>query len=64
MVTFYVLYDAFTRMFVRAGSRGLGGYGWTFNLSEAKHFTSEWSANRYISCKELSSLVVKKIERY
>lgn len=40
MATFYVLYDEFTRSFVRAGRQG----GYTYSLNAAKHFTSVWSA--------------------
>lgn len=43
MATFYVLYDEFTRSFVRAGKRG----GYAYSLNAAKHFTSIWSARRF-----------------
>lgn len=60
MATFYVLYDGFSRMFVRAGKRD----GWTYSLNNAKHFTSVWSANNYLhKFDELCTLEVKKISR-
>lgn len=60
MATFYVLYDEFSRTFVRAGR----GNGRTFNLNAAKHFTSEWSADNYRKkSDELECLTVKKIAR-
>lgn len=61
MVTNYVLYNEFTRMFIRAGR----GVMYTLSLNNAKHFTSEWSANQFKNkIGELSSLTVKKIQRY
>ena len=58
MKTFYVLYDAFTRSFVRAGRSG----GYTTSLNAAKHFTSEWSAERYrVNNCLLSKMNIKKI---
>ena len=65
MVTYYVIYDKFTGSFVRQGRSGFSM--WTTSLSFAKHFTSEWSAKKYISnCStdELGSCIVKKIQRY
>lgn len=60
MVTFYVLYDEFTRTFVRAGK----GDFRTYSLNYAKHFTSEWSANRFKSNgRDFDCLTVKKIVR-
>lgn len=43
MTTFYVLYDEFTRSFIRAGRNG----GYAYSLNAAKHFTSEWSARNF-----------------
>ena len=63
MVTYYVLFDPFSRLFVRAGHRG----GYTSNISAAKHFTSEWSAQNFLKNADgdtLSAFTVKKIERY
>lgn len=63
MVTYYVIYDTFSRSFVRAGK----SFGWTTSLNKAKHFTSEWSAHNYIErCEtaELRICIVKRIERY
>ena len=63
MVTFFVLFDPFTRTFVRAGHRG----GYTSNLSAAKHFTSEWSAQKFrenTDGNSLSAFTIKKILRY
>lgn len=63
MVTYYVLFDKFSRTFVRAGQRG----GFTSNLSAAKHFTSPWSAEKFIknaTGDTLSTFTVKRIEGY
>lgn len=58
MKTFYVLYDAFTRSFVRAGRNG----GYTTSLNAAKHFTSEWSAEHFrVNNCLLSNMIIKKI---
>ena len=60
MATFFVLYDEFSRTFVRAGR----GDFRTYSLNSAKHFTSEWSANNYhAKSDEMQSLTVKKIVR-
>lgn len=60
MATFYVLYDEFDRTFVRAGR----GDFRTYSLNAAKHFTSEWSANRFKSSgNNLECMTVKKIVR-
>lgn len=63
MVTFFVLFDPFTRTFVRAGRRG----GYTSNLSAAKHFTSKWSAYNFLvnaDGESLSAFIIKQIQRY
>ena len=58
MTTFYVLYDGFTRSFVRAGREG----GFTYSLNAAKHFTSIWSAANFAKkSRFLECLTVKKI---
>ena len=60
MKTFYVLYDTFTRSIVRAGMWG----GYTTSLNAAKHFTSEWSAEKFrdnIPHVELHMFIIKKI---
>lgn len=61
MTTFYVLYDEFTRSFVSAGRKG----GYTYSLSAAKHFTSEWSARRFRDherrVEDLHMYAIKKI---
>lgn len=58
MATFYVLYDEFTRTFVRAGWAG----GHTLSLNDAKHFTSKWSAENFRAKGYLlSHMIVKKI---
>lgn len=60
MATFFVLYDEFSRTFVRAGR----GDFRTYSLNAAKHFTSEWSANNFrAKSDEMQSLTVKKIVR-
>lgn len=43
MKTFYVLFDKTSRLYVRAGKTD----GYTYILSNAKHFTSVWSAKRH-----------------
>lgn len=65
MVTYYVIFDTFARAFVRQGRNGL--LLWTTNLSAAKHFTSEWSANKCLQNgrgEDLCNCIVKKIQRY
>lgn len=59
MKTFYVLYNAFSRSFVRAGREG----GYTTSLNYAKHFTSMWSAETFMKRNELQSdfYFIKKI---
>lgn len=58
MVTFFVLYDEFSRSFVRAGKV----FGYTYSLNAAKHFTSEWSADHYrINNCLLAKMIIKKI---
>lgn len=60
MATFFVLYDEFSRTFVRAGR----GNFRTYSLNSAKHFTSEWSANNFrAKSDEMECLTVKKIVR-
>lgn len=61
MITYFVLYDEFSRTFVSAGR----GYNRTYSLNHAKHFTSEWSANNFKkNCTEFECMTVKKIQRY
>lgn len=63
MYTFYVIYDVFTMSFVRAG-RGLF---WTNSLNNAKHFTSRWSAEKFIKnngSDEVNECLIKEITRY
>lgn len=65
MVTYYVIYDTFARVFVRQGRNGL--LLWTADLSAAKHFTSQWSADNYLRKgrgEDLCNCIVKKIQRY
>ena len=63
MATFYVLYDTFSRLFVKAGREG----GYTSSLNYAKHFTSEWSARNFrdnVQRREfLQMFIIKKIAR-
>ena len=60
MATFFVLYDEFSRTFIRAGK----GIGRTYSLSAAKHFTSEWSAKNFANkSQELECLTIKKVIR-
>lgn len=62
MVTYFVLYDTITRMFVRQGNRA----GWCTSMNNAKHFTSQWNAENYLRrcVDEHAGIVVKKIVRY
>lgn len=60
MATFYVLYDEFTRSFIRAGRK----FGITDSLNAAKHFTSIWSVKMFICHNPnecFSSFMIKKI---
>lgn len=58
MVTFFVIYDPFSRTFVRQGRAGF----YTYSMNAAKHFTSEWSARKYIEREDVPSCyTVKKI---
>lgn len=61
MVTYYVLYDTCSRMFVRSGNRT----GWCSSMNYAKHFTSEWNANNYLrrNIDDPEGIVIKKIQR-
>lgn len=63
MTTFFVLYDEFTRSFVRAGREG----GYAYSLNAAKHFTSEWSARQFRDherrVEALHMYAIKKIVR-
>lgn len=63
MATFYVLYDAFSRSFVKAGHDG----GYTSSLNYAKHFTSLWSAENFKKdarrADTLQNFIIKKITR-
>lgn len=63
MVTYFVIYDPFSRMFVRSGKY----LGWSNTLNTAKHFTSKWSADNFMRksfTDEISSLIIKKIQRF
>lgn len=63
MVTYFVLYDPFSRLFVKQGSRA----GWCSSINCAKHFTSQWNAEahlRRLNGDELGGFVIKKIVRY
>ena len=61
MVTYFVLYDPFTKEFAKAGRIP----AITYSINLAKHFTSEWSAKAYRANNDLfCSCVVKKIQRY
>ena len=63
MITHFVLFDTFSRMFVRGGHGG----GWTNSISAAKHFSSKWRAERYLykmNTDDISAIIVKRIEHY
>lgn len=50
-------------MFVRQGHGG----GWTNSLNAAKHFTSKWSAEQYLSkmnADDVAAIIVKRIEHF
>ena len=61
MTTYYVLFRPYDNMFLRAGRY----VSFTYSMNNAKHFTSEWSANK---CRERLNdpelYVLKKIQRY
>ena len=59
MLTYYVLYDEFSRSFVRAGR---ASNALTNSLNYAKHFTSIWSASNFAKkCPLLRCFTVKRI---
>ena len=59
MLTYYVLFDEFSRSFVRTGRRH---DALTDSPNFAKHFTSIWSATNFAKkCHFLQCLTVKKI---
>lgn len=61
MVTYYVLFDPCTKEFAKAGHYP----AITYSINLAKHFTSEWGANKYKAAHDLfCACVVKKIQRY
>lgn len=61
MVTYFVLYDDFLRCFVATGNR----FHSTYSLNNAKHFTSEWSAAKFLKrCNILSNYKVLRVQRY
>lgn len=61
MCTYFVLYSPEGRVFAQSGRGG----GFTISLNYAKHFTSEWSANKYKgNHPEMMNMIVKKIQRY
>lgn len=63
MLTYYVLFDEFTGLYVRAG-RLLGRRHFSFveSLNYASHFTSIWSAsNTAKKCPLMGCLTVKRI---
>ena len=60
MATFYVLYDEFTRTYIRAGRK----FGITNSPNAAKHFTSIWSVKMFICHHQsecFSSFMIKRI---
>lgn len=61
MVTNYILYDTFSRMFVASGSH----LRYTFSLNYAKHFASEWAATKFKERHgELECFIIRKVVRY
>lgn len=61
MVTYFVIYNAGTKEFAKAGRYPAISY----SLSSAKHFTSEWSAKNYLAAHDLFvGSTIKRIERY
>lgn len=66
MTTFYVLYDEFTRSYVRAGRLfGKDRISFVDSLNYAKHFTSIWSASNfakrypYLECFAIKRIVLQ-----
>lgn len=61
MVTYFVIYNAGTKEFAKAGRFP----AITYSLNSAKHFTSEWSAKNYLAEHDLFvGSTIKRIERY
>lgn len=61
MITNFVLFDPSYRVFVAAG-KGLRS---TYSLNNAKHFTSEWSAQQFQKKNpDLECYLIRKIVRY
>lgn len=62
MLTYYVLFDEFSRSFVRSGR---GNDALTSSLNYAKHFTSIWSASNfakrypYLECFTIKRIVLQ-----
>lgn len=60
MTTFYVLYDSTDKLFVAQGH----GVRYTFTPNNAKHFTSEFFAQKFAERNECNGFAVKKITRF
>lgn len=60
MTTFYVLYDSTDKLYIAQGH----GVRYTYTPNNAKHFTSEFMAQRFAERNECSSFAVKRITRF
>lgn len=60
MTTFYVLYDPADKLYIAQGR----GVRYTYTPNNAKHFTSEFMAQRFAERNECSSFAVRKITRF
>ena len=60
MTTFYVLYDPAEKLYIAQGR----GVRYTYTPNNAKHFTSEFMANRFAVRNECNSFAVRQITRF
>lgn len=60
MTTFYVLYNPADKFYIAQGH----GVRYTYTPNNAKHFTSEFMAQRFAERNECSGFAVRKITRF
>lgn len=61
MYRYFVLYDPRNRLFARRGR----SFATTCSLNDAKHFTSQWSAENWKRCHSMFlGMIIKRIECY
>lgn len=59
MYRYYILFDPSTRLFARRGR----SFATTCSLNDAKHFTSQWSAEQWQKAHTVfQSMIIKRIE--